>query len=295
MPAADAKSLRAALLALANRSGGWGYYPGRGSRIEPTCWALLSLGDRAKDFDPEPHRHFLRSCQRPSGFLVEDATFPTNVGFNAFAAVAMLGEPSLRSDPVLLALLEALVKQAGLQVGQSPHFRQDNSLRGWSWIDSTFSWVEPTCWGVLALKRAQILDVAPKDARARVEEAERMLIDRCCRDGGWNYGNANALGKDLFPYVPVTALGLLALQNRPDVDAVVRSLRYLQDHWASEASTISLGLTSLGFRRFGLATDKVDMALGERLPIASSVNNIHALAVALYATSTGIADDALSV
>lgn len=295
MTAADAQPLRAALLAHANAGGGWGYYPGRTSRLEPTCWALLALGDAAKDFDPEPHWRFLTGCQRGSGFLVEDPALPNNLGFNALVALTLHHNPRWRSSPALTSLLGALVAQAGIQVPQSPNFRQDNSLRGWPWIEGTFSWVEPTCWAVLALKRAQSTGLAPKDARPRIEEAERMLIDRCCRDGGWNYGNANALGKELFPYVSVSALALLALQNRRDADAVTRSLRFLQDQWATEASTIGLGLTSICLRRFGLAADNVDQALAVRLPIASSVNNLHAIAIALYAIAVAANDSAFSV
>ena len=294
MSAVDPKPLRAALIALANAGGGWAYYPGQSSRLEPTCWALLALGAAAKDFDPEPHWRFLASCRGPSGLLVENAALPTNVGFNALVAVAMLGDLRFKSDPALRQLLEVLVTQAGLQVAQSPNFRQDNSLRGWSWTEGTFSWVEPTSMALLALKRAQKSGLMPKEGAARVEEAERMLIDRCCRDGGWNYGNANALGKELFPYVACTSLALLALQNQRPVDAVTRSVRFLQDQWSTEESTISLGLTSICFRRFGIATDAVERSLALRLPVALNLNNVHAIATALYA----IADpnnDALTV
>lgn len=296
MSPADAKSLRAALIAQANASGGWAYYPGRSSRIEPTCWALLALGDeRTEGFDPQPHWHFLLNCQRASGLLVEDPALPPNLAFNALAALALQRHTGLRASAALAALLYAVAGQSGLQVAQSPNFQQDNSLRGWPWIEGTFSWVEPTCWALIALKRAQTSGVAIDGAAQRVDEAERLLVDRCCREGGWNYGNANALGKDLFPYISVTALALLALRNRRDADAVTRSLRFLQDQWSTEESTISLGLTSICLRRFGIASDKVDQALVMRLPIASSLNNIHALAVALYAAADAATDDSLSV
>src|SRR5262245_59995163 len=36
-------SLRDQLQKARNRDGGWGYYPGKSSRIEPTCWGLLAL------------------------------------------------------------------------------------------------------------------------------------------------------------------------------------------------------------------------------------------------------------
>ena len=31
--------------------------------------------------------------------------------------------------------------------------RQDGSLQAWSWVDGTFSWVEPTAWCLLLLKK----------------------------------------------------------------------------------------------------------------------------------------------
>ena len=294
MSTVDPKPIRAALIGHANASGGWPYYPGRSSRLEPTCWALLSLGGAANDFDPEPHWRFLASCRRPSGLLVETAALPANVGFNALVAVAMLGHTRFASDAALKTLLDVLVAQAGLQVAQSPNFRQDNSLRGWSWTEGTFSWVEPTALALLALKRAQHYGVMPTAGAARVDEAERMLIDRCCRDGGWNYGNANALGKELFPYVSCTAMALLALQNRRDVEVVPRSLRFLQTEWSTEESTISLALTSICLRRFAIATEKVDRALALRLPVTLSLNNVHAIATALYAIG-GSSHDALTV
>jgi hypothetical protein len=286
-------ALRATLLTSANSAGGFGYYAGRTSRIEPTCWALLALGPRATGYEPELHWRFLRACQRASAFLVEDPALPINFGFNAVAAVTMLREPAMRSDPGLRGLLDALVKQSGLQIAQSPHFRQDNSLRGWAWIESTFSWVEPTCWAVLALKRGLAAGIAPAGASARIEEAERMLIDRACRDGGWNYGNSNALGKELFPYIQVSALALLALQNRRDVDAVTRGVRYVQDHWTSEVSALSVALTSICLRRFGRPTEKIEETLLARSAIASSLGNIHAMATALYALAAN--DDAFTL
>ena len=294
MSAADANSLRAALLAHATASGGWAYYPGHASRLEPTCWALLALGGPASDFDPEPHWRFLIGCQRTSGLLLENPALPANIAFNALAGIAMLGSERFQSARELPTLLESLVARAGLQVAQSPNFRQDNSLRGWSWTEGTFSWVEPTSLAILALKRAARRNLNPKDAASRIEEAERMLLDRCCREGGWNYGNANALGKDLFPYVACTALALLALQNRRDAEAVTRSLRFLEEQWKTEASTISLALTSICFRRFGLATDAVDRALAARVPISIELGNVHAIATALYALGAG-SHDALTV
>ena len=52
--------LRQQLLDGRNADGGWGYYRGRVSRLEPTCWALLALGvDEAP-----PSGTFLAACEK---------------------------------------------------------------------------------------------------------------------------------------------------------------------------------------------------------------------------------------
>ena len=68
-----------------------------------------------------------------------------------------------------------------------------------------------------------------------------MLVDRCCRGGGWNYGNSNMLGKELRPYVPTTAVALLALQDRGSEPVVTEGLAFLERHATSERSAIGAG------------------------------------------------------
>ncbi len=142
--------------------------------------------------------------------------------------------------------------------------RQDNALQGWPWVASTFSWVEPTAWCVLALKKW----VRAHDDRAtaaRVAEGERLLIDRVCRNGGWNYGNSNVLGKELFPYVPVTAIVLLALQDRHDEQAVKTSASYLASHCLDERSGLSLALASIALAVHGRDNSSVASRAGRHM------------------------------
>ena len=144
---------------------------------------------------PRPTASFLERCLRSGGFLVEDPGWPTNVAFNALVAFTWLNHRELAAAEQIQALLAWLVAAKGVQAPQTTSYRQDNSLQGWAWLDATFSWVEPTAWGALALHKAILAGLLPEaPARARIEEAERLLIDRCCRDGGWNFGNANVMG-----------------------------------------------------------------------------------------------------
>jgi hypothetical protein len=219
-----------------------------------------------------------------------------NVAFNALVAFTWLNRRDLASDAQIRLLVGRLVLDKGVQLPQTTSYRQDNSLQGWSWLEATFSWVEPTAWAVLALKKAIRAGIVAEDVgRARIAEAERVLIDRCCRDGGWNYGNANVLGQDLFPHVPTTAVALLALQARREEPAVVRSLSFLESHWADEQSALALGLSSICLRTYGRAVDEIERQLlaieQQRLERAEpargrgEIRNHHARAVALTALS----------
>jgi uncharacterized protein (DUF362 family) len=86
----------------------------------------------------------------------------------------------------------------------------DGSLRGWPRISDTFSWVENTSYALAALKACGRRD------HPRVAEAERLLLDRVCQDGGWNCGNNVVCGAHLMGFVPTTALAALALQGLPE-------------------------------------------------------------------------------
>src|SRR5207248_5639819 len=98
----------------------------------------------------------------------------------------------------------------------------DLKIVGWAWADGNFSWVEPTAWACLALRRAGF------GGHERVKEGQRLLLDRTFDEGGINYGNRHILGKPLEPVPGPTAITLLALQGRESEPRVAASLRYLQ-------------------------------------------------------------------
>ena len=161
----------------------------------------------------------------------------------------------------LQPLADALVAARGLAVKPSPIQRQDNSLQGWSWIDGTFSWGEPTAWALLALKKCRTRGIAAKGAEARIRIGEAIMRDRVCATGGWNYGNSNVFGKDLPAYVPTTAIALLALQDCGDEPFVRRSVDFLEERAANHPSTRALALSTLALRRHGRSTSAVEGAL----------------------------------
>ena len=286
-PRAAIARLRQALESGRNADGGWGYYPGKASRIEPTCWAILALGlDTDRTALRQPAGKWLLACQRGAGALVENPEWPVNVAFNALAAFTLLPHRDLANDDARRRLLAFLLGSKGLTAGPVDSMRQDNSLQGWSWVDATFSWVEPTCWGLLALKKARAAGLHDSGADSRIVEAEKLLIDRTCTPGGWNYGNANSFGQDLRPFVPTTALGLLAMQNRRQENAVIRSLAALGSLWRDETSATALALALVCLDVYGSPIIEPRARLVEHTDGTLAFGNHHGIAQALFALSS---------
>ena len=272
--------LRDALTGLRNADGGWGYYPGKVSRLEPTCWALLALARHAgQPVDIEALRRWRRNAE----WLVDTDGTPINFAFNALAAITLLQHPTGVAQAQGLAA--QLVKAKGVRLEPAVQLRQDNSLQAWSWIDQTFSWVEPTSWCLLLLKKIRKSAIAPANAPAdeRIQIGERMLIDRVCKTGGWNYGGSNVYGQELWAYVPTTALGLLAMQDRREDPVVVRSLQFLQQDIGTERSAPALALALVSLRVFGVKVDEFEADLMTKLDLSRSLGSTVALASSLYA------------
>jgi len=279
--------LRGVLNAAANRRGGWPYYQGKKSRIEPTCWALLALAESGDDPTSSVsqsaalHLEWVAACQRADGLLLDVPDAPPNFTINGLAACVLAhvaagsGPPAA---PDLHRLIDGIASVKGVAV-DAPDPRQDNRLQGWPWMPDTFSWIEPTCWCVLGLKK----NGASPARSARIAEAEKLIVNRTCDAGGWNFGNASVVGQDLRPYQPTTALGLMALQDRPDLAAVTQSLAWLRRAPLREPSAVALALTAIAFQIFGVADDDVEARLAADADRAERLGNLQALAMLLYA------------
>ncbi|HET9370395.1 MAG TPA: prenyltransferase/squalene oxidase repeat-containing protein [Vicinamibacterales bacterium] len=285
MPGSLAERLRSG----AHRDGGWPYYSGRSSRIEATCWALLALARQ----DPAPpgdeltrHLAFLTRLQQPGGLVVESGNGVPNFAWNGLALLT-LGAFGDRADRgavdrlrgALIAVKGEALENAVVNTGQ------DNRLQAWSWVAGTFSWTEPTALCLLALKQT-----SRPQAAARIREADDLLFDRVCPTGGWNYGNATVLGQDLRPYVPTTALALLALQDRRGEPIVDLSLAWLEAHATSESSALALSLAAICLAVYRRPIDQLRAAIEAQQARTGFLDNYHLMAMALYATTTAVHD-----
>ncbi len=256
--------------------GGWPYVPGKLPSPEPTSYALLALQERAPHSCMTEGLDWLRSQVRADGAVILDGDVEPHwsAGLVLFTLVRF---DAFR--PIQAQTIQWLLEWRGERISADPVSAIDPSLVGWSWNDGTFSWVEPTATTLLALRTAGYGD------DPRVEEAERLLRDRVCADGGWNYGNTYVFGQALDAFAPTTAWALLALQATPGVEPVIeRALNFLERRVLKTPSTLNLALTIVAFDIFGRSTAKFAELLLERQEEDGSWwNSVHLTALALLA------------
>ena len=270
------EELTSSLVRSRNADGGWPYHPAKSSRLEPTCWAALAL-------DAPSTASALQDWPSADGLLLEQRGGSANY---AFHGVAMLAIHALRVDYAggNDVLLGGLQRVRGDALPESTINRQNNSLQGWSWIPGTFSWVEPTAWCLLGLKKWARVPGKRID-RGRIEEAERLLIDRCSMSGGWNYGNSNMLGQELKSFVPTTAIALLAMQDRGELPEVQRSIDFLEREATRERSGSALALALMALAAFGRPVSGIRETLMAQVPTTLEFGNQMSVAMSLYSLS----------
>jgi len=196
--------------------------------------------------------------------LVEQHGGVVNWSFHALALSTRLalGDGSISQ---LRSLVRSLVDARGIAQQPPSAQRQGGRLEGWSWIDNSFSWVEPTSWALLVLKQCRARGIVTRETDKRIQDGEATLEQRVCSTGGWNYGDSPTLGHNLPAYVPTTAIALLALQDRRDEPFVRRSLDYLEEHTENHPSIRALALSALALKRHGCSTTRVEAQLRQWL------------------------------
>ena len=204
-----------------NPDGGWGYFAGKTSWLEPTAYAALALqGEPAADRAWE----LLRSWQLADGGWPPRAGVKTSGWGTALCAIIAMAHqewdaPLKKGISWLVGLsgvesnwLSVLVSRVGLV-----DYGRNVGLKSWPWRPGNSGWVEPTVHAIVALKIAAP-KLSSKELRERVRIGEAQLLDVRDRDGGWNYGSPKVLGVELPSYPETTALALVALQGHQNLE-----------------------------------------------------------------------------
>lgn len=278
--------LREALLEAQGPEGGFGYLQGQPAATEPTTLASLALGCLGHGTHKESvrqARRWLAANQLPSGGWPARPPDTEESWAGALALLALAGDKESRE--VRRRGLRWLLSASGRPVKVDPKvFAIDGKLRGWPWAPENFSWVEPTSYALMALKRLAA-EAGPK-ARPRIAEGEAFLFDRVVDQGGWNYGNRRVYGQPYEPYPETTAVALIALQAYPGRSDVQRSLGVLRraaSHRA--ASGLQVAWAILCLKVFGLSTEGLPQRLGEIYERDGFLGRVPTLALALMADS----------
>jgi len=235
-----------------NPDGGWGSVKGKRSNTESTSFALMALKCLDRDVFLRPMTaglSWLLQHQKDDGsWSLSDASkqssWTTPIAVLALLSFQDQREHALRAAKWILtqegrkpgwvtSLLVwlSLVKKMG---------ELDPYLSGWSWTAGAFSWVEPTSYSLMALRKLK-RSLAGTNCEERIRQGEMLIYDRMCKGGGWNYGNSRVLGEVLWPYPDVTAVALIALQDRRASEANQTSLRALDVMMREAASGTALG------------------------------------------------------
>ena len=220
-----APSRLARIEAAQNADGGWGYFPGKESWLEPTVYALLALREEARARAAfEKGWRLVRSWEAAGGGWgacgrVAEPYWATSLVVTLYGAMGINDAAFGRGVEWLVASrgaeTRALARVAHWLSPRTIEF--DAALSGWPWQTGTSSWVEPTSHALMALGRVKGR-VEASGIEERIGMGKRMLLDRRCRDGGWNYGNRRVMGADLPSQPETTAVALMAL----DGDASIR-------------------------------------------------------------------------
>jgi len=281
-----------------NPDGGWGAGPGKRSNTEVTCLALLALHaaeDPGLGASVSRALHSLTALQRPGGSWPLSGDLPEGSWTTALATLSLaLFEPHLNRA---VRGAEWLLRQEGRAPGWvarllarvqrgAPVVELDPDLKGWPWTGGTFSWVEPTAYALLALKKLRGHLAGPA-IEARIREGELMLYDRMCEGGGWNYGNPRVFGARLPPYPDTTALALLALQDHQVAEANRLSLLALHRMVARVESGLALSWSVICAAAYGRDTGEWIQRLVRTYDATGFLGETRSIALALLALSGG--------
>ena len=286
------------LLASQNGDGGWGALAGRRSNTEMTAlsaMALQSAGTSDAVTAANKAKRWLVERQNEDGSwalndAAKGASWSTALAMLALSDAAEYRERAVKAGnwalkqegnkPGILAEIVMFVMR------QKKVVRLNDDLIGWPWTAGNFSWVEPTSYFMIAVKKLKA-QLPAERFKERIGQAELMIYDRMCDGGGWNYGNREVYDEKLWPYPDTTALALIATQDRRERKENQVSLRLLNEMALKADSGLALGWASICFSLYGQDGAALKNALVQRFAKTQFLGETKALALAVLALGDG--------
>ncbi len=206
--------------------------------------------------------------QRAVDWLVDaqrtDGAFGMQAGsvLSDDTAVVCLGLPTGTARERALDHLERIAGANAVADPGAPPY-------GWPWTQGAHGWIEPTAWGMLALR------VGRPDAAARIADGLAVLRDQECVGGGWNYGTREGFGVDQPPFVQTTAVAVLAVAGLDDA-LRRRGQVVLERRWPAEVAgllSVASAAASLAALGSSQAAHALEAMIGtaERTVVADTV------------------------
>lgn len=249
-----------------NADGGWGYFPGKQSWLEPTGWAAIALhGDPAADRAWK----LMKQWQNADGSCRPCAS----VSLPNWTAALVVTVGVLRQDRAVVErgvdyLLDTTGADSSLlsrfaKILSPNHTDREPKFKGWPWKPGNSSWVEPTAHGITALRLAGRM-LGEGKVRERIESAQDMILNQRCEDGGWNYGARIALGTPLESFPETTGLALIGLAGRKEAgSALHRAESMLQ---GGSASPLAKAWLSMALRLHGRTVAEIQTSAAAGAP-----------------------------
>lgn len=237
--------------------GGWPFTAhAKQGAIEPTALILLGLPSNLRHERQAAIRSLLHAQNANGSWPAFSGDDPRGSGYTGLAVYALgrCAEQEAPTDRAIHWLLHSrgweshwLLKWKFRTTDRQVRFDPDKF--GWPWMPETASWVVPTAYSLLALKRARGAS-EHKLLEFRIRQGVEMLYDRICPGGGWNAGNGVVYGSSLAPHPDATALALLSLLGEPLNDSTRASLDWLERRAESLFAPWSLAWAILALDAF---------------------------------------------
>ena len=225
-----------------------GYRADSSPQVEPTSLAMMSLQTHQRIDAVYLAGDWLAKHQRDDGRVAAEDSVEAPGWGTGLAILAWCANADGRWDSHIKRGVDYLLNTQGTVFENKDRLvEHDTTIPGWSWIQGTHSWLEPTAMSVAALQAAGF------GSHQRAIDGRRLLVDRILPSGGCNYGNTIVLKQFMRPQAQPTGIALLALagSQHADREKISKTLDYLETYLTGPTTTISASYALMALAAHG--------------------------------------------